>query len=159
MKNLGCVVSVITMVFFPLFFVLMSHSFLNEKQDYLKMIKDEKEHSVSNTQEITNQAQLIMGTGTILYSETPTLIIENKNKFFNEKEVVIKKIDQESRVLIQGAVFEVENEQREVVKTNLKIPKSGELLIKLAPGTYFLIEKQASKGYQLMSNPVLFIVR
>lgn len=159
MKKLGCLISVIIMIFFPLFLVLMSHSFLNEKQDYLKLVHDKKEHPVSSMQEITNQAQLIMGTETVLYSETPTLIIENQNSLFKEKEVVIKKIDQESRMLLNDAVFEVENEQRKIVKTNLKISKNGELLIKLAPGTYYLIEKQSPRGYRLMSNPVLFIVR
>ena len=75
-------------------------------------------------------------------------------------EVTLTKVDAEdlSRVL-EGAVFELQNAQGEVVGEALTTGKDGTITIgQLQPGEYRFVETEAPAGYELDSTPIDFTI-
>ena len=75
-------------------------------------------------------------------------------------EVTLTKVDAEdlSRVL-EGAVFELQNAQGEVIEEALTTDKDGTITIgQLQPGEYRFVETEAPAGYELDSTPIDFTI-
>ncbi|WP_163651824.1 SpaA isopeptide-forming pilin-related protein [Listeria sp. PSOL-1] len=73
--------------------------------------------------------------------------------------VVLTKIDQQTKDVLPGAVFELQDPRGTVVQKELTTDEAGKLTIdKLMPGDYQLIETKAPVGYQLDASPVSFTI-
>ncbi|EIM5369489.1 LPXTG cell wall anchor domain-containing protein [Enterococcus faecalis] len=74
--------------------------------------------------------------------------------------VVLNKIDSETGDKLAGAVFELRDNNRNIILEDLKTDNNGKLAINdLKPGTYELVETKAPDGYTLDSTPVEFIIK
>lgn len=105
-----------------------------------------------------------METKPILYGKAPSADVQNyaltgytfediQGEFEqqypeNETEVKIEKIDENSQKL-QGAVFEILNEQKEVIKTVTTDEKGLIILDKILPGKYYIKEIHAPEGFEI----------
>ena len=70
--------------------------------------------------------------------------------FKNETKIVVVKKDQESGELLQGVEFELLDENKNIVYTDLKTNEDGKIEISnLVPGTYYLKETKTIDGYEL----------
>ena len=68
----------------------------------------------------------------------------------NETKITVVKKDQESGDVLQGVEFELLDENKNVVYSNLKTNEEGKLEIpNLVPGTYYLKETKTIDGYEL----------
>ena len=68
----------------------------------------------------------------------------------NETKITVVKKDQESGDVLQGVEFELLDENKNVVYSNLKTNEEGKLEIpNLVPGTYYLRETKTIDGYEL----------
>lgn len=69
--------------------------------------------------------------------------------FKNETKIVVVKKDQETGEEIQGVEFELLNENKETVYSDLKTNEEGKIEISnLVPGTYYLKETKTANGYE-----------
>ncbi len=67
----------------------------------------------------------------------------------NTKIIVIKK-DQEDGKNLEGTEFELLDENKNIIYTELKTNEEGKLIIEnILPGTYYLKERKATNGYEL----------
>lgn len=67
----------------------------------------------------------------------------------NETKIVIIKEDEETKKRLENTEFELLNEKREVVYSNLRTDKEGKIELKhLIPGKYYLKETKAKEGYE-----------
>lgn len=74
----------------------------------------------------------------------------NDSYFKNETKIVIVKKDQESGDALQGVEFQILDENKNVVYTDLKTNENGQIEINnLVPGTYYLQETKTIDGYEL----------
>ncbi|EGO6739780.1 LPXTG cell wall anchor domain-containing protein [Enterococcus faecalis] len=74
--------------------------------------------------------------------------------------VVLNKIDSETGDKLAGAVFELRDNNGNIVLEDLKTDNNGKLAINdLKPGTYELVETKAPEGYILDSIPVEFTIK
>ena len=74
----------------------------------------------------------------------------NDSYFKNETKIVIVKKDQESGDVLQGVEFQILDENKNVVYTDLKTNEDGKIEINnLVPGTYYLQETKTIDGYEL----------
>ena len=70
--------------------------------------------------------------------------------FKNETKLIIVKKDQETGDVLQGVEFELLDENKNVVYSDLKTDKKGKIEIEnLLPGTYYLKETKTVEGYDL----------
>ncbi len=70
--------------------------------------------------------------------------------FKNETKITIVKKDQESGEVLQGVEFELLDENKNTVYTDLKTNEEGKIEISnLVPGTYYLKETKTIDGYEL----------
>ncbi len=70
--------------------------------------------------------------------------------FKNETKIVVVKKDQESGEILQGVEFELLDENKNIVYTDLKTNEDGKIEISnLVPGTYYLKETKTIDGYEL----------
>ena len=70
--------------------------------------------------------------------------------FKNETKIVVIKKDQESGEILQGVEFELLDENKNIVYTDLKTNEDGKIEISnLVPGTYYLKETKTIDGYEL----------
>ena len=82
----------------------------------------------------------------ITYENGIEEIIENYYK--NNTQITIDKKDKETGVKLEGAEFELLNENKNVIYTNLVTDKEGKIIVKaLLPGKYYLRETKAKEGY------------
>ncbi|MDA1763554.1 SpaA isopeptide-forming pilin-related protein, partial [Bacillus cereus] len=73
--------------------------------------------------------------------------------------VEVTKVDKESQKVLEGVVFEVQDEQSKVV-TEVKTDKNGKVTIAdLSVGKYKLVEKEGLPGYKKLTEPVSFEIK
>ena len=73
--------------------------------------------------------------------------------------ILLEKIDKDTQEALQGAVFELQNKEGEIIQSNLITNDSGELIVSgLAPGEYQFIEQKAPVGYELDQTPLYFTI-
>lgn len=74
--------------------------------------------------------------------------------------VKLTKKDKETGAALENAEFELKNESGDTVQTDLKTDEKGEILFKhLEPGSYYFVETNAPKGYQLNQQKWPFIIK
>ncbi|MDF9417718.1 LPXTG cell wall anchor domain-containing protein [Bacillus altitudinis] len=74
--------------------------------------------------------------------------------------VKLTKKDKETGEALENAEFELKNESGDTVQTDLKTDEKGEILFKhLEPGSYYFVETNAPKGYQLNQQKWPFIIK
>ncbi|WP_256325151.1 SpaA isopeptide-forming pilin-related protein, partial [Bacillus sp. HMSC036E02] len=90
---------------------------------------------------------------------TKALAIKVENEQLDKGSVEITKIDKDSQKVLEGVVFEVQDEQGKVV-TEVKTDKDGKAKISdLSVGKYKLVEKESLPGYKKLTDPVLFEIK
>ncbi|MED3157806.1 SpaA isopeptide-forming pilin-related protein, partial [Bacillus thuringiensis] len=73
--------------------------------------------------------------------------------------VEITKVDKDSQKLLEGVVFEVQDDKGKVV-TEVTTDKEGKATISdLSVGKYKLVEKESLPGYKKLTEPVLFEIK
>ncbi len=99
---------------------------------------------------ITNKAY-INYAGTKIYSNDATVTVEGS--------AILTKIDNLTQKPLAGALFNVVNEQGEIVRENISSNDSGQVHTGLLkPGKYSFIEVQAPTGYIIDTTPIDFEV-
>ncbi|XRJ97517.1 SpaA isopeptide-forming pilin-related protein [Latilactobacillus sakei] len=74
--------------------------------------------------------------------------------------VILTKTDDKSGVTLQGAVFELQDQNGKTLKTGLTTDASGKLAVNnLKPGTYQFVETKAPTGYDLDKTPVKVVIK
>ncbi|MEC3460116.1 MSCRAMM family protein, partial [Bacillus thuringiensis] len=87
---------------------------------------------------------------------TKALSIKVENEQLDKGSVEITKIDKDSQKVLEGVVFEVQDEQGKVV-TEVKTDKDGKAKISdLSVGKYKLVETKSLPGYKKLTEPVSF---
>ncbi|MEC0037677.1 SpaA isopeptide-forming pilin-related protein, partial [Bacillus cereus] len=87
---------------------------------------------------------------------TKTVSIKVENEQLDKGSVEITKIDKDSQKVLEGVVFEVQDEQGKVV-TEVKTDKDGKAKISdLSVGKYKLVETKSLPGYKKLTEPVSF---
>ncbi|MEK4855800.1 SpaA isopeptide-forming pilin-related protein [Bacillus sp. CH_70] len=87
---------------------------------------------------------------------TKALVIKVENEQLDKGSVEITKIDKDSQQVLEGVVFEVQDEQGKVV-TEVKTDKDGKAKISdLSVGKYKLVETKSLPGYKKLTEPVSF---
>lgn len=82
---------------------------------------------------------------TYSYEDINSEIIQNYNK--NETKIIIEKEDEETKEKLSGAIFEILDNNKNVIKT-LITNEDGIIEIKqILPGTYFIKEIKSPNGY------------
>ncbi|PFF71575.1 SpaA isopeptide-forming pilin-related protein [Bacillus thuringiensis] len=87
---------------------------------------------------------------------TKALVIKVENEQLDKGSVEITKIDKDSQKVLEGVVFEVQDEQGKVV-TEVETDKDGKAKISdLSVGKYKLVETKSLPGYKKLTEPVSF---
>ncbi|MGR9593891.1 SpaA isopeptide-forming pilin-related protein [Bacillus thuringiensis] len=90
---------------------------------------------------------------------TKALAIKVENEQLDKGSVEITKIDKDSQKVLEGVVFEVQDEQGKVV-TEVKTDKDGKAKISdLLVGKYKLVEMKSLPGYKKLTEPVSFEIK
>ncbi|OXB96659.1 MULTISPECIES: SpaA isopeptide-forming pilin-related protein [Bacillus] len=90
---------------------------------------------------------------------TEVLSLKVENELVDKGSVEITKVDKDSQKVLEGVVFEVQDEQGKVV-TEVKTDKNGKAKISdLSVGKYKLIEKESLPGYKKLTEPVSFEIK
>ncbi|TKH84042.1 adhesin, partial [Bacillus cereus] len=90
---------------------------------------------------------------------TKSLALTVENEMLDKGNVEITKVDKESQKVLEGVVFEVQDEQGKVV-TEVKTDKNGKAKISdLSVGKYKLVEKESLPGYKKLTDPVSFEIK
>ncbi|MFQ6338954.1 SpaA isopeptide-forming pilin-related protein [Bacillus sp. AF62] len=86
-------------------------------------------------------------------------LVEVENEQLDKGSVEITKVDKDSQKVLEGVVFEVQDEQGKVV-TEVKTDKNGKAKISdLSVGKYKLVEKESLPGYKKLTEPVSFEIK
>ena len=82
--------------------------------------------------------------------------VGEKTVYYTKNYTKLKVIKQEENgTILEGAIFQLLDENKNVVKTNLITDKNGEIIINdILPGIYYLKEIQAPEGYQLYDEEI-----
>ncbi|PFN67920.1 cell wall anchor protein, partial [Bacillus cereus] len=87
---------------------------------------------------------------------TEVLSLKVENEQLDKGSVEITKMAAESKNVLSGAVFEVHDEKGKVV-TKVTTDKEGKAKVSdLSVGHYTLVEVEAPKGYEKLTNPIPF---
>ncbi|ALQ70840.1 SpaA isopeptide-forming pilin-related protein [Bacillus thuringiensis] len=71
----------------------------------------------------------------------------------------LTKVDIEHHGTLEGAIFNILDQDGKVVREGLKTDRHGKLIVNdLKPGNYQLVETKAPTGYQLDASPISFII-
>ncbi|HGE7612301.1 TPA: SpaA isopeptide-forming pilin-related protein, partial [Bacillus cereus] len=90
---------------------------------------------------------------------TEVLSLKVANEQLDKGSIEITKIDKDSQKVLEGVVFEVQDEQGKVV-TEVKTDKNGKAKISdLSVGKYKLVEKESLPGYKQLTEPVSFEIK
>ncbi|AHZ49960.1 collagen adhesion protein [Bacillus thuringiensis serovar kurstaki str. YBT-1520] len=90
---------------------------------------------------------------------TKALAIKVENEQLDKGSVEITKIDKDSQKVLEGVVFEVQDEQEKVV-TEVKTDKDGKAKISdLSVGKYKLVETKSLPGYKKLTDSVSFEIK
>ncbi|MEG0704760.1 MAG: SpaA isopeptide-forming pilin-related protein [Carnobacterium sp.] len=75
----------------------------------------------------------------------------------NPSSVLLTKVDSQTGTVLQGAIFELQDQSGKVLQRDLVTNASGKLAVSgLKPGSYQFVETKAPTGYQLNQKPVVF---
>ena len=75
--------------------------------------------------------------------------LQEEYYFKNETKIIIIKQDQESKKTLQGVKFQLLNEEREIIYSELTTDKEGKIIIEnLLPGKYYVREFETLEGYE-----------
>ncbi|OJG91964.1 LPXTG-domain-containing protein cell wall anchor domain [Enterococcus silesiacus] len=135
---------------------------------------------ITNEQGIGEISNLLQEDYTLIETKAPigfildaTPIKIASNEFQNKlavKQVINKaeptsgsvqliKIDQTTKAILKGVVFELQDETGSTLQTELTTDEKGQLLVEgLAPGKYQFLETKALKGYILNAQPIPFVI-
>lgn len=80
------------------------------------------------------------------YEDIKTELIQEYNK--NETKIIIEKEDEETHEKVSGAIFEILDENKKILKTVKTDSKGTIKLESILPGVYYIREKEAPKGYE-----------
>ncbi|MCU5024174.1 SpaA isopeptide-forming pilin-related protein [Bacillus cereus] len=87
---------------------------------------------------------------------TKSLALTVENEMLDKGNVEVTKVDKDSQKVLEGVVFEVQDEQGKVV-TEVQTDKNGKAKISdLSVGKYKLVEKESLPGYKQLTEPVSF---
>ncbi|MFD3900472.1 MSCRAMM family protein, partial [Bacillus cereus] len=87
---------------------------------------------------------------------TEVLSLKVENEQLDKGSVEITKVDKDSQKVLEGVVFEVQDDKGKVV-TEVKTDKNGKAKISdLSVGKYKLVEKESLPGYKQLTEPVSF---
>ncbi|PGZ10891.1 cell wall anchor protein, partial [Bacillus cereus] len=90
---------------------------------------------------------------------TEVLSIKVENELLDKGSIEITKVDKDSQKVLEGVVFEVQDEQGKVV-TEVTTDKEGKATISdLSVGKYKLVEKENLPGYKKLTEPVSFEIK
>ncbi|WP_436667313.1 SpaA isopeptide-forming pilin-related protein [Latilactobacillus sakei] len=74
--------------------------------------------------------------------------------------VILTKTDNKSGITLQGAIFELQDQNGKVLQSGLTTDATGQLVVKdLEPGDYQFVETKAPTGYDLDQKPVKFTIK
>lgn len=89
------------------------------------------------------------------YEDAKGNIKDTYNK--NNTKIVVIKQDKDTKKRLEGVEFQLLNEQKQIIYTNLKTDKNGEFKIEnLLPGKYYLKEITTKDGY-IINNDLILI--
>nr|WP_245160946.1 SpaA isopeptide-forming pilin-related protein [Clostridium perfringens] len=95
---------------------------------------------------------------TIVVGQTEAVNIEKVNTASLGGVVLTKKDSQNGNVL-QGAIFKLQDQNGNDIRTNLTTDENGQIVLNdLAPGEYQFVETKAPNGYELDATPVKFTI-
>ncbi|WP_445661836.1 SpaA isopeptide-forming pilin-related protein [Bacillus sp. FSL K6-2944] len=90
---------------------------------------------------------------------TEVLSLKVENELVDKGSVEITKVDKDSQKVLEGVVFEVQDDKGKVV-TEVKTDKNGKAKISdLSVGKYKLVEKESLPGYKKLTEPVSFEIK
>ncbi|WP_270373929.1 MSCRAMM family protein, partial [Bacillus cereus] len=90
---------------------------------------------------------------------TKSLALTVENEMLDKGNVEVTKVDKDSQKVLEGVVFEVQDEQGKVV-TEVQTDKNGKAKISdLSVGKYKLVEKESLPGYKQLTEPVSFEIK
>ncbi|PFM04810.1 adhesin [Bacillus cereus] len=90
---------------------------------------------------------------------TKSLALTVENEMLDKGNVEVTKVDKDSQKVLEGVVFEVQDEQGKVV-TEVTTDKEGKATISdLSVGKYKLVEKESLPGYKKLTEPVSFEIK
>ena len=133
----------------------------NEKFKILIPIKNLTEEGTINI-----EVEAKVNTKPVLYGKAPNSSYQNyaltaatyedgsgntKDKYNkNETKIIILKKDEEDGKTLQGVEFQLLNENKEPIYTDLKTNEEGKIVINnLVPGTYYIKETKTIDGYEI----------
>lgn len=68
----------------------------------------------------------------------------------NETKIIIIKQNEENKKLLEGVEFEVLDDEKKIIYSDIKTNKEGKAIIEnLVPGTYYIKETKATDGYEI----------
>ncbi|AUX11112.1 hypothetical protein C0213_01180 [Latilactobacillus sakei] len=74
--------------------------------------------------------------------------------------VLLTKTDNKSGITLQGAIFELQDQNGKVLQSGLTTDATGQVVVKdLEPGAYQFVETKAPTGYDLDQKPVKFTIK
>ena len=83
---------------------------------------------------------------TLKYENASNSIIEEYGK--NETIIIVKKTDKDNKKALEGVTFSLLDENKKVIKKDLKTNKEGEIKItNIIPGKYYIVETATLEGY------------
>ncbi|KAF1296733.1 hypothetical protein BAU15_08790 [Enterococcus sp. JM4C] len=97
-------------------------------------------------------------TFTIEKGQTESVQLSMVNKL-TPGGVILTKIDDKNGEVLQGAIFELQDQAGNAIQSDLTTDASGKIAIDgLAPGDYQFVETTAPTGYDLDATPVTFTI-
>ncbi|MFD3900473.1 MSCRAMM family protein, partial [Bacillus cereus] len=90
---------------------------------------------------------------------TKSLALTVENEMLDKGNVEVTKVDKDSQKVLEGVVFEVQDEQGKVV-TEVTTDKDGKANVSdLSVGKYKLVETKSLPGYKKLTEPVSFEIK
>ncbi|WP_434179754.1 SpaA isopeptide-forming pilin-related protein [Bacillus thuringiensis] len=90
---------------------------------------------------------------------TKSLALTVENEMLDKGNVEVTKVDKDSQKVLEGVVFEVQDEQGKVV-TEVTTDKEGKANVSdLSVGKYKLVETKSLPGYKKLTEPVSFEIK
>ncbi|MGR6001339.1 SpaA isopeptide-forming pilin-related protein [Bacillus cereus] len=90
---------------------------------------------------------------------TKSLALTVENEMLDKGNVEVTKVDKDSQKVLEGVVFEVQDDKGKVV-TEVKTDKNGKAKISdLSVGKYKLVETKSLPGYKKLTEPVSFEIK